>query len=187
MSNYKEKFSLKTAIFILIAISTVAFFSSIFFVVSTNNYYNIQSLYLGVLMAALLRNIALLCVLTAVWLYIASWVKTKVEIMEQKYLVIFFVVIFSVALILSTAPIVEDLVVRNPVEINGTIAAKSEVQLPKGSVEYHIRIDTIKEDFLMVGDNSRNGFDNVRIGDNVKIFYGSHTKKVFLIRRNKQL
>lgn len=181
MSEYKGQ--LKTAIYSMIVLAVLSFIASIPLAVSSNNYSSIQAVYSGILLADLLRQIALFCSLIAVSLYSVPWLKVRVEFVEQKYLMIFFMVVFSGALLYSSLTTIQDLIAKCPAEITGKVIDKKEVHLLKGSVEFHVRIDTSKQDFTMIGDNSLNGFDEVKVGEYVKIFYGENTKQIFLIRK----
>lgn len=174
---------LKTVMYTMIVLAVVSFIASIPLSASINNYSNIQAVYSGILTGDLLRQIALFCSLIAVSLYSVPWLKARVDIVEQKYLMIFFLVVFSGALFYSSLTTIQDLIAKRPIEITGKVIDKKEVHLLKGTVEFHVRLDTSKQDFTMVGDNSLNGFDAVQVGQYVRIFYGGSTNQIFLIRK----
>lgn len=153
------------------------------FVSNIGNYSDIQTLYIGYFASKLLWNVAFFFIAVIVYFKLKERFQAMVEVIELKYFMIFFLLVGTGIFMFSTIDLAKDLASRYPSKAEGIIVSKEQRLLIREGYENHIRLNTIAEDLVVVGDSTQNGFDTTTKGDTVQILYGNNTDTVFLIKK----
>jgi magnesium-transporting ATPase (P-type) len=164
--------------YMLIFASILLYFASVLFVLKVD-YPNVDSVYYSLLFADLFRFLAWVTFVILVLFQVIDIFAEKTESPGIKMFNLFIVTTCLIILLLLLNTATMDLI-NGPSQLEGRVNYKKRI-IKGRNVEYHLRISSDSNLFKMKGDNLKNGYEAINVGDNVRFWYAAKSKEVILI------